>query len=56
MKILHILVGGAGKPADRIISVQVKSHQVKVVDLSKKSVSYEDLVDEIFSHDKVVTW
>lgn len=56
MKILHILVDGAGKPADRIISVQSKSHQVKVVDLSKKSISYEDLVEEIFSHDKVVTW
>lgn len=56
MKILHILVAGAAKPADRIISVQSKSHQVKIIDLSKKSVSYEDLVDEIFSHDKVIAW
>lgn len=56
MKILHILVEGAGQQADRIIGVQSKNHQVKVVDLSKKSVSYEVLVDEIFSHDKVVAW
>jgi hypothetical protein len=39
----------------KIIETQAKEHEVKVVELSKKK-SYESLVDEIFSNDKVVSW
>ncbi len=31
-------------------------HQVKVVDLSRRDVSYEALVEEIFAHEKVISW
>jgi hypothetical protein len=56
MKILHILNDGPTELSDEIIDVQSKSHTVKVVDLSHKDTSYESLIDEIFSHDRVVSW
>lgn len=55
MKILHILNDGPSDSSAKIIETQSKEHEVKVVELSKKA-SYESLVDEIFSHDKVVSW
>lgn len=56
MKILYILNDGATKLSDQIISVQSKGNEVKVVDLSKKTASYESIIDDIFSHDRVVSW
>jgi hypothetical protein len=56
MKILHILNDGPAPLSDQIISVQAKAHEVKVIDLSKKEVSYDAIVDDIFSHDKVISW
>jgi hypothetical protein len=55
MKILHILNDGPSDSSAKIIETQSKEHEVKVVELSKKA-SYESLIDEIFSHDKVVSW
>lgn len=55
MKILHILNDGPTDLSAKIIETQSKEHEVKVVELSKKG-SYESLIDEIFSHDKVVSW
>lgn len=56
MKILHILNDGPAKLSDEIISVQKMDNIVRVIDLTKKSVSYEDIVDEIFLHDRVISW
>lgn len=56
MKILHMLNDGPEKLADQIISVQSKDHEVKVIDLSKKETSYESIVDDIFSFDRVISW
>ena len=56
MKILHILNDGPSELSDKIIDAQTKENQVKVVSLPKREVSYEELVDEIFSHDRVVSW
>lgn len=56
MKILHILNDGPADLSGRIIDTQSKDHEVKVVDLSKKETSHETLVDEIFSHDKAISW
>lgn len=56
MKILHILNDGPTQLTDKIIGVQAKEHEVKVVDLSKKEMSYEGLVDEIAACDKVMSW
>jgi len=56
VKIVHILNDGPTKLSDRIIAAQSGDHEVKVVDLSKKELSYEGLVDAIFSYDKVISW
>jgi len=56
MKILHILNDGPDKLSDQIISVQKKDNEVKIINLSKKEASYESIVDDIFSYDKVVSW
>jgi hypothetical protein len=56
MRILHILNDGHSKLPDQIIGVQSKEHEVRVVDLSKKEVSYEDIIDAVFSYDRVVSW
>jgi hypothetical protein len=56
MKILHILNDGPTLLSDRIIEVHKQDHEVKLIDLSQKGVSYENLIDDIFSHDKVISW
>jgi hypothetical protein len=56
MKILHILNDGPSDLFKRIIDIQSKNHEVKVIELFKKQVSYDDVIDEVFSHDKVVSW
>ncbi len=56
MKILHILNDGPSDLSTKIIDVQSRENEVKVIELSKKEVSYDDIIDEIFSHDKVVSW
>lgn len=56
MRILHILNDGPSKMSDDIISVQAKDYELKIIDLSKKDVSYESIVDDIFAFDKVISW
>jgi len=56
MKVLHILNDGPTKLSDQIISVQSKENDVKIIDLSKKEASYESIIDDIFSYDRVVSW
>lgn len=56
MKVLHLLRDGPEATASRIIAVHAKEHQVKVIDLGAREISYEDLVDQIFAHDKVICW
>lgn len=56
MKILHILNDGPAKLSDQIISVQAKDNEVKLIDLSKKEASYESIIEDIFSCDKVISW
>ncbi len=56
MKILHILKDGPTELSGKIIGVQSKENEVKVVDLSKKEMSYEALIDQIFSSDRVISW
>jgi hypothetical protein len=56
MKVLHILNDGPTKLSHEIILAQSAEHDVRVIDLSKKDVAYEDIIDEIFSRDRVVSW
>ncbi len=54
MKILHILNDGPTDLSTQITDVQKQDNEVKVVELS--GVSHEELVDEIFANDKVISW
>ncbi len=56
MKILHIINDSLSDLTKHIIDVQSKDNSVKVIELSKKKVSYEVVIDDIFSYDKVVSW
>jgi hypothetical protein len=56
MKILHILNDGPTPLSDRIIGLQAREHEIKVIDLSKREMSYEDIVDEIVACDRVISW
>jgi len=56
MKILHILNDGPSQLSNNIISVQAKDHELKIIDLSKKDISYETIVDDIFAFDRVISW
>ena len=56
MKVLHILNDGPTKLSDQIIAVQAKDNEVKVINLSKKEASYGSIIDDIFSHDRVISW
>lgn len=56
MKILHILNDGPTKLSDQIIGIQSKDNEVRIIDLSKKDVSYEDIIDAVFSYDRVMSW
>jgi hypothetical protein len=56
MKILHILNDGPDELSGKVIAVQSKEHEVKVIDLSKKQATYEAIVDDIVSSDKVISW
>ncbi len=56
MKILHILNDGPTDLSSKMIDTQSKDNEVKVIELSKKEVSYKTIIDDIFSHDRVISW
>jgi hypothetical protein len=56
MKILHIINAEPTEVTKKIIEQHSKKHDVKVINLKKKGISYEDVIDDIFSCDKVFSW
>lgn len=56
MKILHILNDGPTELSTKIIEGQRAGNEVKVVNLAKKEMTYEAIIDEIFASDRVVSW
>ncbi|MBZ0156726.1 MAG: hypothetical protein K8I29_11040 [Alphaproteobacteria bacterium] len=58
MKILHVLKASADEKVSLIITIHAKdvNNEVKVVDLSSPDISYEELVADIFSFDRVFSW
>jgi len=53
---MHILSDGPEDLSAKIIHVQKGLHDVKVVDLAQQDLSYDELVDDIFSYDSVISW
>jgi len=56
MKILHLINDSITQLPKQIIDIQSGNNEVTVIELSKKEVSYESIIDDIFSHDRVVSW
>ncbi|GMR19415.1 MAG: hypothetical protein BMS9Abin36_0010 [Gammaproteobacteria bacterium] len=56
MHILHILNDGPTELSDQVIDMHSRECQIEVVDLKKGDFSYEDLVEKIFSCDRVISW
>ena len=56
MKILYIIKSKQTDLIKKSIEQQSKKYKVKVIDIMKKDISFKDIIDEIFSHDKVISW
>lgn len=56
MKILYLLSDGANSAPLEWIEALAADHQVEVIDLARKAVPYDVLVDKIFANDKVISW
>lgn len=56
MRIFHILNDGPTKLSDEVIKVQSRDNEVRIIDLAKGNISYENVVDDILSFDRVVSW
>jgi hypothetical protein len=56
MKILHILKTTPDASTRKIIEVQSVGNETTVIDLTKGGASYDELVADVFSHDKVFCW
>lgn len=56
VKILHIRKDGPTEISSQIIQIQSEAHETTVIDLPGRTIPYEDIVDAIFSCDKVISW
>ncbi len=56
MKILHILKTAPDASTRKIIEVQSTRNETTVIDLTKGGLSYDKLVADVFSHDRVFCW
>ncbi|MDM8544640.1 hypothetical protein QUF75_01710 [Desulfococcaceae bacterium HSG7] len=56
MKILHILRSEADPNVEKFIDVVSEGNESTVAPLYQGDVNWLRLVDDIFSHDKVICW
>lgn len=56
MIVLHLFAEKPSAQAKRIMDSQSKNHEIRTIQLREGAVSYEEVVDEIFSADKVISW
>ena len=56
MKILHILRTEPDDTVKEIVASATNGDQSKTAELHKGDIDWSRLVDDIFSHDKVVCW
>ncbi len=55
MKILHIQKQDLDATAAKILEVHKKNNDVTIVDI-RQNKNYDQIVDMIFSSDKVISW
>ncbi|MCF8036836.1 MAG: hypothetical protein K9K62_08185 [Desulfobacteraceae bacterium] len=57
MKILHILRSEPDETVERLIgNMSDKDDETTVKSLYKKEIDWQRLVDDIFSHEKIICW
>lgn len=56
MKIVHIISKQPSEAIRQIILDHSKEHEVVVVDLNAEDLDYEDVVKQILSGDRVISW
>lgn len=56
MKILYILRAAPDASTKKIIDAQSAGNETTIIDLAKSGISYDKLVEDVFSHDKVFCW
>ncbi|MHB8846485.1 MAG: hypothetical protein ACYC7L_17255 [Nitrospirota bacterium] len=56
MKILYILRAAPDASTKKIMEAQSVGNETTIVDLAEGAVSYDKLVADVFSHDKVFCW
>jgi len=56
MKILHILRTEADETVKDIVASTTNGYQSKTAELYKGEIDWSLLVDDIFSHDKIICW
>jgi hypothetical protein len=56
LRILHILRKEPDATIKEIIALQSKENEVRTVELYKGSVNYDELLELIFSYDRVISW
>jgi hypothetical protein len=56
MKILHILRTQPDETIQELIKSSTNGDQPKAAEIYKGDIDWAALVDDIFSHDKVISW
>jgi len=56
MKILYLLRTQPDVTVEKFMQTVTNGDQSKVVELYKEEMDWSKLVDEIFDHDKVISW
>ena len=56
MKILHILRTPPDETVEKLVKSATNGDRPKAVELYKADIDWPALVDDIFAHDKVISW
>ncbi|MGD0883415.1 MAG: hypothetical protein ABSA46_00820 [Thermodesulfovibrionales bacterium] len=56
MKIFYILKSEPDETIRKIIERQSRSNEMKVLDLIAGELSYDSIIEDIFTYDKVISW
>jgi hypothetical protein len=56
MKILHILKSEPDETVEKFCEIISRENEASVIGLYEKKVDWHGLVDQIYSHDKVICW
>jgi hypothetical protein len=56
MKIFYIIRSELDETIRKIIERQYRGNEVKVLELSAGDLSYESIIEDIFTHDRVISW